>query len=192
VALRGDPKQREVWQQLAAFLGRTWVTEDGRLLGISCAAVDSSDGNISKVVYDFCRQREGSHVYAVKGKGGANLPPVPVKPSRPPDGQGAALYILGVDGIKSTLVDRLRLEDAGPGYCHLPRDPALGYGQEWFDQMVAERQLAITHGGRTRFEWTLPRGLRNESMDCRVYATAAMEICGAGPSLTPDKFWWES
>ena len=86
------------------------------------------------------------------------------------------LKIVGVDEIKSTLMDRLRLEDAGPGYCHFPRGQGRGYVQSWFDGLLSEHHILVRRAGKERMEWVQPTGVRNEPLDCRVYATAALEI----------------
>jgi phage terminase large subunit GpA-like protein len=177
--LEGDPSQQAVWQQLDALRARTWLTEDGRLLGVACTTVDSGDGNRTSAIYAYCRAREGRGVWAVKGRGGAGVPIVVMRPSRPDGPEGAALYTVGTDEAKATLMDRLRLASPGPGYCHIPKGAARGYTQTWFEQLVSQKLIDVTRDGKTRPRWELPRGSRDEALDCRIYATAAMEIHGA-------------
>jgi phage terminase large subunit GpA-like protein len=191
VVLDGDPALPAVWQKLDEFLGRTWRTADDRRLGISCTAIDSGDGNRTSTVYAYCRDRENRQVWAIKGRGGPGVPLVSGGRNRRHGADDAALYTIGTDEAKSTLLDRLRLEDPGPGYCHLPKNPAAtGYGQPWFDQILAEQPRLVQRAGRERTEWILPKGLRNEALDCRIYAMVAMEIYDADLDGTVNAYSW--
>ena len=59
----------------------------------------------------------------------------------------------------------------GPGYCHFP----IGRDQEYFDQLTAERKFTRYHNGYPKQEWRKPPAARNEALDCRVYAYAALQ-----------------
>jgi phage terminase large subunit GpA-like protein len=156
------------------------MTKDGRRLGIATAAVDTG-GTYTTQAYEFCRARSGRRVWAIKG--GPIGTPVVDKVSWVGRGKQVPLRLLGVDEIKSTLMDRLRLENAGPGYCHFPRGQARGYTQSWFDGLLSEHHILVRRAGKERLEWVCPTGVRNEPLDCRVYATAALEILS--PRLDP-------
>ena len=85
------------------------------------------------------------------------------------------------------LLQRLKVEEEGPGYCHFPKDEQgkpyspRGYDEKFFAGITAEKQVLTYRKGRPVFEWRL-RDLgqhkRNEALDCRNYATAAIEITG--------------
>lgn len=79
-------------------------------------------------------------------------------------------FIVGVDGLKAALYARLRLETDGPGTVHAPRDRDL----DWFKGLTAERPIRKYRKGVAMIEWLVDRGVRNEPLDCRVYATAAL------------------
>lgn len=164
----------KVWRDLDQVLAQVRTTADGRRLGLTCVAVDTG-GHHTTEAYAYCRAREGRGVWAVKGRGGADLPLVG-KPSRV-GREKVVLFTLGVDSIKGAVVDRLAIPEAGPGYCHLPRQ--LGYGPRWFEGILSERRLKVYRMGKERMEW-VQVARRNEALDCRVYATAALEI------LAPD------
>jgi phage terminase large subunit GpA-like protein len=87
------------------------------------------------------------------------------------------LYPVGADTGKEAVYSRLALADAGPGYCHFPI--GRGYDDEFFKGLVSERRVVKIRAGRRTTEWKQVRA-RNEPLDVRVYATAAMEL------LTPD------
>jgi phage terminase large subunit GpA-like protein len=78
--------------------------------------------------------------------------------------------MVGVDAAKTALYDRLKIREVGPGYCHFP----IGRDQEYFDQLTAEKKYTRYHHGYPRQEWRKPPAARNEALDCRVYAYAAL------------------
>lgn len=175
--IMGDPTQDAVWQQLDEFLLKQWSFADGSTLGIACTCIDSSDGHTTMDVYRFTKAREYRRVYAIKGAPGFNRPLVskPVRNNR----VNAVRFDLGVDAGKSNVLSRLRLEEEGPGYCHFPRDVERGYDQEYFRGLLSERLVYRTERGQTVAKWVKTYE-RNEPLDVRNYATAAMEI------LAPD------
>lgn len=178
-ALPGDPADPSVWQDLDSLLARTWRTRDGRALGVRTTAVDSG-GHRTSEVYHYCRAREGRRVWAVKGRGGAGVPMV-AKPTRTGRDK-VALFSLGVDEIKDLVMARLQVDAPGPGRCHFPADLAQGYDGTYFRGLLSEQRVEVRRRDGSRvWEW---RQIfkRNEPLDCRVYATAALEILN--PDLT--------
>ena len=82
------------------------------------------------------------------------------------------LFIVGVDEAKLTVMRRLDLEKKGPGYCHFPHDRE----SEWYRQLTAEKLIIRYVKGQPIREWHKPDRARNEALDCRVYALAALKI----------------
>jgi phage terminase large subunit GpA-like protein len=115
-------------------------------------------------------------VFAIKGYAGAGRPIVG-KPTL--NKLRAPLYPVGADTGKEAVYSRLALGDAGPGYCHFPLERGRGYDDEYFKGLVSEKRVTKIRAGRRFTQWT-PTRARNEPLDVRVYATAAMEL------LTPD------
>ena len=175
----GDPGRQQVWQQLDEYLQRSWAYEDGSTLGIAAACVDSG-GHYTTEVYEFCKPREARRIFAIKGRGGAGIPLVS-KPSRG-NRAGAALFTVGVDSGKSTLMSRVKIEDEGPGFCHWPRDAEKGYDADYFKGLLSEKLQFKYTNGKTEVKWVKIHE-RNEPLDCRNYATVAMEI------LNPNFDW---
>lgn len=177
----GDPKLTEVWKKLDEFLLQTFEKKDGTKMKIRCACMDSG-GHFPNEVYTFCKARYVRGVFAIKGKGGADVPyiPRPTKNNR----VKAWLFSLGVDTGKSLLLQRLLVDEEGAGYCHFPRDENgysdRGYDEEYFKGLTAEKMVLHYKKGRPMFEWELKqKGMRNEPLDCRNYAQAAAVISGA-------------
>jgi phage terminase large subunit GpA-like protein len=174
LTLMGDPGQPAVWQLLDAELTRTWQTEDGQRLGVACTCVDS--GYHTAEVYAFCRPREPRNVWATKGgKDGPGAPAI----SRPTRNNrfNAALFVLGVHDLKSAVWSCLMLEHEGPGYMHFPVESERNYDAVYFKGLLSEKLVTFQRAGRVHREWrTANQHVRNEPWDCRVYATAALQI----------------
>lgn len=172
----GDPKLPEVWEKLDEFLLQTFEKKDGTAMKIKCACMDSG-GHFPNEVYKFCKVRYHRGIFAIKGKGGADVPyiPRPTKNNR----VKAFLFILGVDTGKSLLFQRLVIDEEGPGYCHFPREEEKGYDEDYFKGLTAEKMVLHYKKGRPMFEWELKqKGMRNEPLDVRNYAQAAVVISG--------------
>ncbi len=164
------------WARLDAFLAKAWKHQDGDELGLWCVCVDSG-GHRTTEVYEFCRARLARNVFPVKGQAGEGRP-IAGKPSV--TGQlRIPLYFVGVDTAKAAVFSRLAIDSPGPGYCHFPTAQENGFDDGYFKGLCSEKQVVKERGGRRRREWKQLRE-RNEPLDCRVYATAAMEM------LVPD------
>ena len=79
-----------------------------------------------------------------------------------------------VDELKSKIYSQLQVNEPGPGYCHFPDTGA--YDANYFRMLTAERMVTRRTGGKNRLRWELPKGRRNESLDCRGYAIGALNI----------------
>lgn len=173
----GDPGQNIVWSQLDRYLQKEFHYPNGDRLLISATCIDSG-GHHTDDVYSFCKVREHKRIYAIKGKGGAGIPFIH-KFSRN-NKQNVLLFILGVDSGKETLLSRLKVEfEKTAGYCHFPIEEEKGYNQRYFKALTSERKVIRYYKGQRKIEWK-KKGKRNEALDIRNYATAALEI------LNPD------
>lgn len=171
----GDPCQAEVWKQLDVLVLNEWEHEDGRKLRADVIAVDSG-GHATAEVYQYARERSGSGVIAIKGQSQRGKPPIgkPTKVDINAKGQtlkrGAAVYPVGSDTIKTTLFGRLKHNAPGPGYLHFHAQT----GEAYFEQLTAEKQTLRYVKGFPVREWVKKPSARNESLDCLVYAYAAL------------------
>lgn len=171
----GDLKQKDVWERLDAVLLRTWEKNDGTKLTLTATCMDSG-GHFTLEVYRFCLPRWGRNIWAIKGGNRPELPYIS-NPSRN-NRVKVPLFTLGVDTGKSLLYDRLKVEKPGAGYCHFPKGKGLGYDKLYFRGLTAEKRIVTYKQGRATTAWVLKdQGFRrNEPLDLRNYATAAMEI----------------
>jgi phage terminase large subunit GpA-like protein len=115
-------------------------------------------------------------VFAIKGVGGEGKPPV----GRPSTNNNmkCKLFPVGVDTIKEMVYSHLRIKEEGAGYCHFP----ASYPDEYFKQLTAEKVVRKYHKGFHKREWIKTRA-RNEALDCRVYALAALSIVNVNVNI---------
>lgn len=180
--LAGDPAKRDVWEELKAELARDFTGVDERALRVQCACIDSG-GHHTDEVYRFTHENRGRRWFAIKG---ANTPGKPLisKPTlqgKPP----VKLYTLGTETAKDTFAAQLAVLEPGPNYCHFPAlfdetgEPI--YNEAYFQQLRSEQATTQYQRGVSRRVWRkIKPSMRNEALDCRVYAMAALAI------LNPD------
>jgi phage terminase large subunit GpA-like protein len=169
----GDPLKPEVWAEVDAYLqNSTWKTQDGRTIGITAAAFDT--GFYTNHVLHFCKPRFARKFFAVKGANQAGLPVVG-QISRA-NRMKCPVYRIGTDTAKDIIYGRLRLTKPGPGFMHYTRNEKANFGPEYFKMLTAEEvRVKQVKGMPTRYYHCDP-GVRNESLDLRVYSLAALAI----------------
>jgi phage terminase large subunit GpA-like protein len=170
----GDPLKPEVWNQLFDYLDETFEHESGAQMRIASACVDTGgSGGLTQAAYEQLRGKQRRNIFAIKGgKGWDN--PIASAPKKSKSGKRArpvTLFTIGVNDAKLIVMRRAKQDTPGQGYCHWPvdRDP------EWFHQLTAERLVTRFVRGFPIREWKKTRD-RNEALDCRVYAYAALKI----------------
>lgn len=96
----GDMLKEQVWEDLDAFLQTVWCKKDGTALRIISCCIDSG-GHHTDQVYRFTKERYERGVWAIKGKGGAEVPYIrnPTTNNR----VKTPLFIIGVDAGKHRL-----------------------------------------------------------------------------------------
>lgn len=170
----GDMKQPDVYQRLDQTLLKTWKKKDGTKMTLTAACVDSG-GHHSNEVYRFCLERWNRNVWAIKGSNKGMEAPFISNPTRN-NRVKVPLFTIGVDTGKCLVYDRLNVKHPGPGYCHFPKGDR-GYDERYFKGLTAEKHVVTYKQGRATWVWLLKeRGRRNEPLDIRNYAMAAMEI----------------
>lgn len=184
--IMGDPDDEAPWLKLDEVLEHEYKFEDGKSLTISLTLVDSG-GHKTQSVYKQCRARLAKRVFAIKGKGGDDIPF-----TRPPgkvdivvNGRAIAktwLYTIGVDAGKTAILNgAINVLEPGAKYCHFPKEPEKGYDMLYFSGLLSEKLVIKSERGRTRWAWEkIPGHERNEPLDCRNYNLAALYI------LSPD------
>lgn len=173
--LWGDPMQGDVWDDLDDFLAGTYQHESGAQLPIHSACLDTGGtSGCTQAAYEYLRGKTGRRLFGVKGVGGWGRAIVE-KSQKKQSGKNPRkvdLFLVGTDEAKQIVMRRLARDTVGPGYCHFPADR----GDEWFKQITAEKLVTRYVKGQPVREWTKPDKARNEALDCRVYALAALKI----------------
>ena len=176
--IHGRPDDDSVWDRLDGVVNHVYRFRDGRGLRISMTCIDSG-GHFTQEIYERTRVRQPSRVFAVKGKGGESVPFVSV-PSQVPirDKRVKAwLYTIGVDAGKSQIMSALKVQEPGPKYCHFPLRPECGYDELFFSGLLSEKLVLSKSKTSSKWQWEkLPGHNRNEALDCRNYALAALSI----------------
>ena len=173
--LWGDPLGDEIWEELDDILEATYLHESGAQLSVSAACLDTGGtAGYTQRAYEYVKSRRNRKLFAIKGRAGWGMPIVqsPQRKQSGKDKRKVDLFIVGVDEAKLTVMRRLDLEKKGPGYCHFPHDRE----SEWYRQLTAEKLIIRYVKGQPIREWHKPDRARNEALDCRVYALAALKI----------------
>jgi len=174
--LYGDLKQQRIWDDLKAFLSQTFTRADGTKLKLLRTCVDMG-GHFHNEVIKFCKPLFPT-VLPIRGRGGFDVPYIP-RPSKNNRLQ-TPMWTLGVDTGKALIYQSLAVEEEGANYCHFPRDKDAGYTEDYFKGLTAERMVMTYKKGKAQYVWKLKENgtKRNEPLDCRNYAQAALEIAG--------------
>jgi phage terminase large subunit GpA-like protein len=176
-AKSGEMKEEQVWNDLDAFLNQTFTRADGAKLKIVRAFIDRG-GHHHNDVDRFCKPRTIRGIYPSFGKHGFGIPylPKPTKSNR----EGVPMFGLGVDTGKEQIYQHLGLQDEGANYCHFPKEEGKGYDLNYFRGLCSEKRIVRYKKGRPYYEWVIKDSAhrRNEPLDCRNYALAALELSG--------------
>ena len=172
--LPGNPSDPEPWQAMDVLLQRGFKRQDGRVLSVQAACVDSG-GHHTEEVYRYCNERRGRRVWAIKGRSESLGRRTKVWPRKPSSKLGQVYYMIGGNAARDWAYGSLALKHHGPRFVHFPREGAAGsrvIDEEFFDQMTRER-LKVHRLGYT--EWVKPKAAHEVGV-CFVYAYAA--VCG--------------
>jgi phage terminase large subunit GpA-like protein len=173
--LYGDPGGEELKKKVFEKIRKQYVRDDGLPMGVTRWGWDSG-GHYTDEVYSASKQLGIYWVIPVKGastygKPVANFP-------RKRNASGVYLTLVGTDNAKEIIYSRLRIQpepgESVPGCIHLPANNEICDDEE-LKQLTAEVKRAKISNGRRVYLWDA-KGRRNESLDCKVYALAALRI----------------
>ena len=193
-ALHGDPTGPEVWADLRELLDRTFPTAEGDAVRVAKIGVDTG-GTDTQATYRALRAWADPRLVPCKGVDGWNRS-VPVSGPTNVDvtaggrklKRGLKLWTVAVSTLKAEFYRLLWLSRGDgvgypPGWVHLPE----GMDAEAVKQLVSEQLVTVNdRRGFARQEWRKLRD-RNERLDCRNYARAALSVLGA--DRYGDRFW---
>lgn len=178
--IHGDPSTTAFWDEIDGYLATSTLREDGVDFPVAATCIDSG-GHHTQQVYKFAKQHYvRRRIYAIKGPS-QQQPGQPVWPKRSSKTR-KELYLIGTNAGKDATYGYIRVTQPGPGYCHFP----TGREQEFFDQLTSEKVRTRFIKGFPYREWFLPPSVRNEALDCRVYAYAALQSLNPRWSILKD------
>lgn len=192
IIIPGSPADPGTLEKLEAILAQRWPHANGGSLRVERLALDTGDGAVTQLLYRWCRRQDQQRVMAIKGVA-TSAHPVTVSDVDITDQRGVKgtlkLWSINVSQFKSEFYAHLRLpvpteNDGGvypPGFVHLP----LGMTADFAQQLCAEQLVTKMTRGYPKQEWQQTG--RNEALDCRGYARAALYVLGAD-SAGP-RFW---
>lgn len=166
----GAYDEESTWAELDALQTSRWPHELGGRIGVDACAIDAGDGVSMPHVLAFCGPRFRRKVLAIKGAPGASRPAI----ERANKAKGRApLWIVGVDGLKTTLFARLPKADAVRFSASLP--------PIWYEMLASERAVVRYSRGQPVRQFVRVPGRRAEALDCVVYAMAARSLVTFNP-----------
>ena len=179
----GRPDDDEAWAELDLIIDRIFRFENGVGLPISTTFIDEG-GHFTQEVRIHCLQRQGKKVFAIKGRGGSDIPY-----TSPPKKQKIVyrrrivatcwVFEIGVDAGKEIIMDNLKVQTPGKRYCHFPKRDE--YGKDYFKGLLSEHLVYKKDRKTNPWVWEKIVGHeRNEPLDCRNYALAGAK------ALQPD------
>ena len=174
----GNPAEVHVWNQLERFLDTEFSYLNGEKIKIICTCIDTG-GNHTMSAYNFIKPREAKRIFGIKG-GSKEGEPFLKRPSKTNKGQ-ISLFVLGTDTGKETIMSRLKIDLPGPRYMHFPDNVERGYDETYFKGLTSEVKITTFEKGVRKTKWKVVGTKRNEPLDIRNYAYAALKI--ANPNL---------
>ena len=178
--ITGDLRQSQVWTDLLSHLNDfRCTTRDGRVLPIQISCIDSG-GHFTQDVYAFCLR--SPRLRPIKGLGSCDsskdliykVSDVPVKAYANGSGR-IQLTIVNVNYAKDIIREQMLKIQSN----YKESDWVISSNLDaqfdviFFDQMNAEFRETYQQG---RYRWVCKPGVRNEALDCTVYALTAVDI----------------
>ena len=151
------------WLDLDKLLSSTWRHPYGGALKIDAACVDAGDGYHFAQVLALCEPRMRKRIFASRGASGSRPPFQLSKGCR---SATSKLAILGVDGLKSVIFDRLSRSGSMIRFSNT-LEPS------YYDQLASERRIVRYRRGQPVRIWERIPDKRAEALDALVYAIAA-------------------
>jgi phage terminase large subunit GpA-like protein len=186
------------WVDLAALLDKGIPHVNGTMMKIRAVTVDSSDGQTSDAVYNFVRKRMAQGYMAGKGASlddGREIfatPKAAVDLDRKQKSHryGLRPFIVGTQRAKDLILGhdagagRLRLTGSGPGRMHWYK----GVRPDYYEQITSEVKAPHRNIPK-KLVWQKKAGVRNEALDCEVYALHAARSLKT--NLYQERHWQE-
>ena len=172
-----DMTKQSAWDTLEEYLQKEYYFADGTGLLAACTFIDTG-GLYTTDTYKFLKNmnRKQRNIFGIKGMGGMGLPLL--YKSSVNNSEKVKIFILGVDSGKEMIMSRLGIKEPASGYCHFPKSVEKGYDEEYFKGLTSEQRVIKNkkNGGRELIWVKKSNSVRNEPLDIRNYAKAAVEL----------------
>lgn len=186
--ISANPADEREWDKLDTYRDTIFSHASGQALKIEAVAIDTG-GHFTHQAYNYCRTRERSRVFAVRGdpmpskmvKGKATIQDVNWRGKILK--RGVRLWYVGTDTAKDLIYGRLMVTQPGPGYVHFSKD----LPPEFYNQLTAESRMPQKTSRGVEYKWVNLKRARNEVLDCSVYAVFCTHQLGL--HLYTDKMW---
>lgn len=158
----GDPTDDDVWAELDGLRRSVWRHPRGGEIRLDAVGIDAGDGATMDRVLAYTQPRLGQRVFAMKGAAGQRPVAAPSKIKK------ARLFIVGVDGVKQQIMNRIT------------RGRSMRFSEEleprFFEELASERFVQrYVKGAPVKF-WERIPGRRAECLDSTVYGWAARHL----------------
>lgn len=184
-------REDEVWAELERQIFRPFRHASGAEMFAEKISIDSGDGNTSDAVYWFCRKHRHRGVLAIRGVETGEIfrvPRPPIDPGRRPtkaSRYGLQVWPVGTEKAKDLLIG-FGEHGGRLGLCDRGADGRVATGSgagrmhwyaeirgDYYRQITAEVKAPKKGAPRGKLAWQAKQGVRNEALDCEVYALHA-------------------
>jgi len=168
------------WAKLGQWIrdgGLKFKRRNGDEMNVQLFFIDSGDGNLSSVVYEFCKMFPGvfpcrghsTVMRKIKGKDDEEQDADASRYNFTKLDEDLFLYVIKTNFYKKQLYRNLTIKPDAiggkAGACYFPRQ----YEKDYFKMLQSEEQLA-------NGSFHLPHGRRNEALDVSVYNLCAGHV----------------
>jgi phage terminase large subunit GpA-like protein len=165
--------------------------------------MDSAHQTKVQSVYQFCGKHWARNVFASRGFDTIQGETIIVKKERR---FGGRRVNMNNDYFKSTIFDRLKNDESGESYIHVPKAEVVitqangermthktGFTDRFYTGLCSERKFQVKQRlGGYKTEWRkLSSATRNENLDCTVMCFAGWEVAQMGRSGYIERKWRE-
>lgn len=184
-----------VWDELATLLFGPKQHAHGYGLLVAATSIDASDGQTSDQVYTWVRKHQRHNVMACKGSSDLQYDREIFSKPRPIDTRGRNnskahkhglhVFLVGTHRAKDLLIGergRITLHGNGSGRMHWYADVRADFYEQITSEVKAPHRTI-----RKKLIWQKRAGVRNEALDCTVYALHAARSLRV--HLMHDKHW---
>lgn len=160
--IMGDPQFVSTQDELDEYLSKSFTRADGGQMRIQATGVDTG-GHRGKAIDEYVKYRLPDRIFGIKGSSVRFAPVINKTMMQLTDRN---LVIVGTVAIKDNFYGKLAITEPGVNFVHFPDISIID--KRFFDMLTAEKRddKGLYVQIRTR----------NESIDCMVYAIAAIDI----------------